>query len=194
MAATILAEAWEGQESQIRWMYYARIKEKKGVDGLNGSTAYRKEKPMYKVWLYMLGDKSHAKSNLPQKVEHFKGYLTVEDYCTKNGYVKTKSASRADYTRQLVDEMYECPHENPYKGWKGQGNIEDFNNEKINDLYWKRTRAYYWLQESGKVSNIYVEVMKAGANTQFIFDGDKIKAYWDKPGNKLPAVVKKYKP
>jgi hypothetical protein len=185
-AATILAESWEGQEEDIRWMYLNRITKEKGLKGLEGSTAYKQEGIWYKIWLYMLGDKAYAKDALPNH-KNFKGFATVEDFCENNDWMKKVAAKRAEKVKKLVDDMFTST--NPYAGWIGQGNISDINR---GETYWKSARQYYWLQEAGTVTDQYVKVLKAGNNTQFIFDANSIQKYFEK--NPLPKQVKKYAP
>ena len=44
-------------------------------------------------------------------------------------------------------------------GWTGQGSLQDFNNQSNDDEYWRRARAYFFLQEQGIVKEIYVKVL-----------------------------------
>ena len=102
------------------------------------------------------------------------------------------AAARAKRMVTKVDEMFTAPESNPYAGWGGQGNLADFNNESNNDIYWKKARAYYWLQDAGKVTETHVKVLPAGKSTQVIFNAAAIGAYWSK--NPLPADVPKFTP
>ena len=130
---------------------------------------------------------------LPTKKE-FKDFegRTVADFCSENGWVKTVASARAKRMVAAVEAMFTAPESNPYKGWEGQGNLADFNNESNNDIYWKRARAYYWLQQTGKVTDLFVKVLSAGPNTQVVFDAKAIAKYWT--GKKLPADVAKFTP
>jgi len=184
LTATLLAESYPDQEKEIRWVYYTRINKEKGIKGLEGSTAYVKKEIWYRIWLYVLGDKTHGRDPLPT-MENFKGFSTIEDFCEKNGWIKTTAFSRATRVKQLVNDMFSVA--NPYKGWIGQGNISDFNRE---DRYWKMARQYYWIQSKKNQVPQYVKVLSAGKNTQFIFDANNIKKYFD--SNLLPEKVEKY--
>jgi len=191
VAATILAESAPGQATDIGWIYYNRVSDAKGESGLKGSSAYRGKGVWYQIWLYMLGDTTYGKNSLPKQNE-FKGFSTVKDFCEKNGYMQTTAAQRAESVKQLVDDMFAKPTDNPYQGWIGQGNLDDFNNKSApKSLYWKQARAYYWLQQQGKVKYIYVKVLPAGKSTQFIFDADSIGKYYT--AHTLPADVPLYK-
>jgi hypothetical protein len=192
MTATILAEAWAGQETDIRWMYFNRVTSKKGIEGLKGSAAYSNKGIWYRIWLYVLGDHTYGDDKLP-KQDEFKGFATVKDFCEKNEYMKTVAAARAKEIEKLVNEMFEKPEANPYKGWTGQGNLDDFNNKsKPKSRYWKMARAYYWLQQKGTVKEIFVKVLPAGKNTQVIFDGASIEKYYE--SHDLPDNVPLYEP
>jgi hypothetical protein len=191
LAATILAESAAGQTSDIGWIYANLIRKAGGEAGLNASAAYKGKSVWYKIWLYMLGDPTYAGSTLPRQKE-FTGFSTVAAFCTKNGYMQTVGADRAKAVVQHVETMFTQPDVNPYKGWTGQGNLNDFNNiSQPGSRYWKQARAYYWLQQAGKVTAIYVKVLPAGKRTQFIFDADSIDRYYKQ--HPLPAEVPLYK-
>jgi hypothetical protein len=191
LAATILAESAAGQTSDIGWIYANLIRKAGGEAGLNASAAYKGKSVWYKIWLYMLGDPTYAGSTLPRQKE-FTGFSTVAAFCTKNGYMQTVGAERAKAVVQHVETMFTQPDVNPYKGWTGQGNLNDFNNiSQPGSRYWKQARAYYWLQQAGKVTAIYVKVLPAGKSTQFIFDADSIDRYYKQ--HPLPAEVPLYK-
>jgi len=188
IAATMLAESYKGQEKKIRWIYYNRVLEKKGESGLNGSSAYKHKHRWYKIWLFLLGDTTYGGDSLPDNKE-FKGFPTIKDFCTKNGYMTSVAAKRSREGLKLIDDMFKTGVKNPYSGWKGQGNLDDFNNVSNNEVYWKKARAYYWLQVNKKVTANYVEKLEAGSSTQFIFNADKINEYWK--SHQLPTVVPK---
>ncbi len=140
----------------------------------------------------MLGDPTYATDALP-KLTEFKGFKTVKEFCEKNSFMTTKAAARAVEVKKLVDEMFEKPADNPEPGWTGQGNLNDFNNKsQPKSRYWKMARAYYWLQEQGKVSKTLVKVLAAGKNTQVIFDGGSIEKYYT--SHDLPEAVPLYTP
>ena len=137
----------------------------------------------------MLNDETHGGDKLPQHIKNFRGFTTIRSFCTKNGFMKTIGKSMAISVVSFVDSMFSNPEKNPYKGWIGQGNLADLNNKSNSDLYWKKARAYYWLQVNGKVKETYVEMLQAGKNTQVIFDAVSINQYFMK--NKLPEKVPK---
>jgi hypothetical protein len=126
-----------------------------------------------------------------KEFEDYKGQ-TVADFCTKNGWIKMVATARAVGMMTQVEEMFTAPDSNPYKGWEGQGNLADFNNESNDDVYCKRVPAYYWLQQEHKVDEIYVKVLPAGKSTQVLFSAKAIAAYW--AHNTLPTNVPKYTP
>ena len=193
LAAVILAEADPGQEGDIRWIYLHRLTKAGGETGLSGSSAYSRNLIWYRIWLQILGDASHGSDTLPALKEFadFKGQ-TIADFVTKNGWIAKFAVPRAERVKKQVDEMFTSPGINPYRGWEGQGNLADFNNESNNDIYWKQARAYYWLQQEGKVSDVYVKVLSAGAKSTVLFNAAAIAAYWAK--HPLPASVRTFAP
>lgn len=191
LAATVLAESAPGQVADIRWVYYNRVAAAQGEAGLSGSAAYTGKGVWYKIWLSMLGDQAYARHALPKKPQ-FEGFATVQDFCEKNGFMQTTGAARAAEALRLVDEMFSGSERNPYQGWIGQGNLDDFNNvSKPKSRYWRQARAYYWLQQRGEVKAIYVKVLPAGKSTQFIFDAASIERYF--ATRPLPETVPPYK-
>lgn len=194
MTAVILAESAPGQESDIRWMYLQRVTAKGGAAGLNASSAYKAKGIWFKIWLQILGDETYADTVLPANKKEFADFKeqTVADFCAKNGYIEKYAVPRATALREDVDKMFTSPEDNPYKGWDGQGNLADFNNESNKDVYWKRARAYYWLQQRNEVKETLVKVLADGKKTQVIFNGKAIDAYWRK--HTLPDDVPKYTP
>ena len=170
IAAVVMAEAWQGQEADIRWIYYNNVEMLGPEKGLNKSSAYRKRNPWYQCWLYLMGDEEFAGVLLPQN-KYFEG-KSVREYC-QSDYMMSEGKLRAAQTLSLVVEMYEPQRtvENPYPGWIGQGNVNDFNHS---EPYWQRSRQYFWLQEEGLVSEKLVQILPAGPWTQFVFDANKI--------------------
>jgi hypothetical protein len=192
MAATVLAEAWAGQEADIRWVYYNNIMQAKGETGLKASSAYRTKEPWYRIWLYMLGDHSYGNTDLPRTKE-FAGFGKVKDFCTRNGYMRSVATARAAQAKALVEEVFANPTTNPVAGWTGQGSLDDFNGKSDpKNPDWKMARAYYWLQAQNKVQDTYVKVLPAGKHTQFMFDKQAIRRYYQH--HRLPENVPLYSP
>jgi hypothetical protein len=189
-AATILAEAVVGQETDISWVYYNLILAHGAEGGLSKSSAYAKRKPWYKVWLHLLGDTTYGADALP-KEKSFEGYTTVADYCTRNGWARTQADTRGKAVLDQFDRIVSAPESNPMAGFTGQGNLADLNNESNDDVYWTRTRAYLWLQQEDPTKPVYVKVIGTGRNRQVLFNADAIKAYWD-ANPPLPKDVPKY--
>ncbi|MCC7301839.1 MAG: hypothetical protein IT233_04270 [Bacteroidia bacterium] len=83
---------------------------------------------------------------------------------------------------------------NPYPGFLRQGYWGDLNQLSAaakKDATWKMARAYFWLQQEGKVKNPpYVVRLEAGKQTTFIFNEKNIVEYYKK--NKLPDDVPLY--
>ncbi|HYF32569.1 MAG TPA: hypothetical protein VD993_15700 [Chitinophagaceae bacterium] len=192
--STIFAEAVSGQETDIAWIYYNLISQK-GASGLTRSAAYNNKSDNFKIAMTALGDKTYLedklrdswvkKSKVPEK--------TVGEYVDKNGYFTSNVAPRVASIAGIVDGIIAKPAGNPYPGWTGQGNLDDFNNiSKPNSKYWKMARAYFWLQKAGAVTETYVKEIGKGENVQFIFNGKKIEDYYKV--NKLPDTVPKYDP
>ncbi|GGN94541.1 hypothetical protein GCM10011579_094140 [Streptomyces albiflavescens] len=194
LAATVLAESTESQQDDIRWIYFNLVSAAKGEGGLAKSSAYSHKSIWYRIWLHVLGDTTYGKDPLPGKKKEFSEFKgqTVKDFCEKNGWIKTVAAPRGKSLYAQVESMFTNPTRNPYENWTGQGNLADFNNKSNRDVYWKKARAYWWLQKDGKVKSIHVKVLPAGKDTQFIFNPSAIDAYFRK--NPLPAKVPEYVP
>jgi len=208
LTAVTLAESADGQEGDIKWIYLQRVADAGGLAGLKASAAYSGKGIWYRVWLYILGDKTHGDDPLPdtKRFEAFKG-KTVATFCKENGWIAKVAVPRAATLKPQVDDMFINPSANPYStskktqaggqkwqvnGWGGQGNLSDFNNESNSDIYWKKARAYYWLQQDKKVSEMYVKILPAGKNTQVIFNATGLAVYWST--HALPENVPKYVP
>ncbi|WP_405864060.1 hypothetical protein [Streptomyces sp. NBC_00005] len=194
LAATVLAESAESQQDDIRWIYFNLVTAAKDEKGLAKSSAYRGESIWYRIWLYVLGDATYGKDPLPGKRAEFSDFKgqTIKDFCEKNGWIRTVARPRGKLLYAQVEAMFTNPAQNPYGNWTGQGNLADFNNRSNKDPYWKKARAYWGLQEEGKVESVYVKVLPAGKNTQFIFNPIAIELYFRK--HTLPSKVPEYIP
>ncbi len=84
-----------------------------------------------------------------------------------------------DVIESKVNNLINNPSLNKYKGWKGQGSIDDINNGDVrkNDITWTYVRRYI---NSGATE--YAK--KAGGN--YIFNLNKIKEHLQKNDN-LPS-------
>ena len=174
-AATILAETVTGQEKSIRWIYYNRIQDAGGAEGLNGSTAYRYQQLWYRVWSVAQGATEFRSDTLPVGNHGFGDARTIGEYVDGHPWFREVAMPRARQVAQLVREMFEHPERNPYDNWIGQGNLSDFNR---NEPYWRSARAYFWLQQSGEVQDTLVRETGEGATRQFIFDAESIRDYF----------------
>lgn len=190
LAATVLAESGIGQEDEVRWIYLTLVTRARGEEGLKRSSAYSGPGFRYRLFLYTPGDPIYGATPLPAGKD-YRGYDYVADYATNNPWWQTHGRPRAERLRGMVDEMIAAPGENQHPGSTGQGSLNDFNNVSNQDISWKRARAYFWLQESGEVSDIWVKVLH-GPLTTVIFDADSIGAYYAE--HPLPDVVPLYHP
>ena len=186
MAAVVLGEAWPGQEEDIRWIYWNNVNMLGPEKGLLKSSIYKRKGAWYQCWMHLLGDHSYDDYPLPEN-ERFQG-LTVKQYC-QNEYMRNQAFKRARKVLLGVKEMFESDVANPYPGWIGQGNIGDFNHDED---YWKRSRQYFWLQESGQVDEKRVELLEAGKFTQFVFDGNGIRDFALEHPELFPDEVPEY--
>lgn len=189
MAATVYAETYPGQENDIAWIYYNLVKAANGEAGLKKSTAYRLTEDNYKIAMILLGDKTYSSDKPKEKWILKDKHDTLQDYIDKNEYVAKFAKPRATDTLKIIEAVIKDPSKNPYAGWVGQGNVDDFNR---NDDTWKLPRAYYWLQESGEVKDKLVKVLEQGKNTQFVFDRNAIEKYFKANPKKKSNVVPKY--
>jgi hypothetical protein len=187
VTATVLAEAAENQEEAIGWIYYNHVSST-GKKGLDVSTAHKYKSDWYKVWMVALGDKAFANDS-PKKKE-LKSYGTIRDYVEKNGWFKKIGQPRAARIEEKIRGMFGDPSKNPYRGWLGQGSIDDLN---LNYGKWRKARQYLHLQLKGEVIGIYVKVLP-GDPISVIFDEKAIEKYFKNNPDKLPEKVKKYSP
>jgi hypothetical protein len=192
VTAVVLAESGLEQEYDVMWIYLNNVTAAKGEAGLTKSSAYNGKGFRYRLFLYVLGDETYASDKLPAEDPNYKGYDTIADYCTNNRWFRDHGVERAKRLKFTVDELFTVPESTAYPGWTGQGSLEDFNRNGPKDIYWKRARAYCWLQVDGSVKDIYVKVLSPPTPdglTTVIFHADAIKAYFDANPDKLPEVV-----
>lgn len=200
IVAIALAEAYHGQDSSIATIYLNLYK-KDGEKGLKKSAAYSHKSDNYKIYMTVLGDKTYANDKpkekwltvMDSKTKKERKAKSIQEYTNHNGYFKgvIKGEIRAKTLKATLDGWVKNPPTQPYKGWLGQGNLNDINNVSSNGIYWTRARAYFWVQKNNSKAAKYLEVLKAGKNTQFIFDSLAIQKYYQK--YKLPPSVKKIK-
>ncbi len=190
-ASVLFAEAVAGQEEKIAWIYLNLIEKNEGEAGLSRSAAYTHKSDNYKISMTALGDTQYSNDKPKDKWLIDTKSKTIQDYIDNNSFAQKIAVPRTERIKELVEKVTNSA-DNPYAGWTGQGNLDDFNNKSNGDIYWKRARAYYWLQEKGQVAESLVEVLEAGANTQFIFNGDKIEEYFRDNPDKMPKDVPSY--
>lgn len=185
-AATVLAEAYEGEEKSIGWIYYNRVVGSGlGEAGLEASSAYRLKGDWFKVWMVALGDTTYKTAT--SKKEGLKDYPNLGEYVKKHGWFVKFGQPRANAWMDVLDRLDRESSKNPYKGWEGQGNLDDFNRDTGK---WREARQYYYLQQQGKVKQTYVEILTRSV----IFDERSIAKYFKDNPASLPKTVKKYEP
>jgi hypothetical protein len=181
--ATILAEAYPGEEWDIGWIYYNRVVAAgQGEAGLNGSNAYRYKQQWYKVWMVALGDPTFAADKADQGDPA--SFPSIGEFVKRHGWFLNHEdgQKRADRWRDLLDRMQRDPAINPHRGWLGQGSHEDFN---LGFGKWKQARQYYFLQEEDKVDELLVKVLPMSV----VFDERAIAEFFEKNPKLLPATV-----
>jgi hypothetical protein len=190
MAAIVLVEAYEGQEEDIAWIYYNMITAK-GQEGLRQSSAYKYKSDWFKIWLVTLVDKTYAPDKPPPKTKDVTKYKTIGDYVKKHGWFVKYGPPRAKRAVKILDRMFKDPAKNPYKGWEGQGSLDDLNR---NDVPWNQARQYLFLQKEGKVTETYIKELPADKKeyTSFIFHREAILKYFKEHPEMLGKNVKKY--
>lgn len=204
--AVVLAEAApnnQAQEEAFAWVYYNRIDQKEGEQGLRGSSAYLGKQARYAIWLYKQGDVTLGKHPIPkwlrnQNPNEFIGAKgasleTVEAVCTdeKGTYQLAQNEARLTRVRNQIEAILKDPSKNPVEHFTGQGNLQDFNNLSNNDPMWRKARYYYSLQQTQKGIDEWVKFYPAtpARHSQFIFRLDKIEAYLKDKGIKRIADV-----
>ena len=189
--STIFAEAWPGQENDIAWIYFNLISEANSISALKKSSAFKEKSDNYKIAMTSLGDKRYGADQPSSGWLKKTKATSIKDYVDNNSYFKSNALPRIQNIASIVDSIIKDSSKNPYSGWTGQGNLDDFNNvSSPNSKYWRMARAYYWLQESGAVKETCVKPVGSGKTIQFIFNGKKIEQYFKT--NKLPDKVPLY--
>jgi hypothetical protein len=190
LTATVMAESAPGQENDVMWIYINRVDQAGGEMGLEGSAAYTGKGERYRTYLYALGDKTYGQTMRNDG-------QTVAQYVASNQWFRSQKLPEVQALKSRIDSAITGGEGNPYANWTGQGSLKDFNNESNDDIYWKRARAYFFLQRDEGLQPVYVKELppkvKGGLIT-FIFHADAIRAYFDAHPNKLPAEVPKYHP
>ena len=185
-AATVLAEAYDGEEMDIAWIYYNRVVVAgRGEVGLKASSAYAGKGSWYKVWMVALGDTAFAAEK--SKARDVSDYPTIADYVHKHGWFRDVGQRRANAWSDILDRLHKEPSANPYQGWEGQGSLDDFNRDIGK---WPKARQYFWLQEAGQVKERYVKIL----DRSVLFNERAIESFFAKNPEKLPKTVKKYHP
>lgn len=191
--ATVFSEAWPGQESDIAWVYYNLLTKDRSISALNKSSAYRLKSDNFKIAMTALGDPTFAADAPTDKWLKDTKAASIKDYVDNNSYFLTNAGPRINNIESIIDGIISEPNTNPYPGWTGQGNLNDFNNiSSPGSKYWKMARAYFWLQESDSSIEKLVKPLGSGPTMQFIFNGIKIENYYK--SNPLPDVVPIYTP
>lgn len=203
ITATVMGETNHGalsldQQKAVAWVYYNRIGRDGSVKkGLNGSYAYNRpgksDLPTLWVmtWMVALGDNAYSS----QGSEGEYGTKTVGQLAQNSAV--SPLVEKAKILKSALDEDFKDPQRNnPYPGFTGQGYWGDLNRE---DGVWKMARAYYWLQEEGKVSGkfastLVVKLKTEGAErtTTFIFKEKELQKYFKEHPDQLPKDVPKY--
>jgi hypothetical protein len=185
-AATVLAEAYDGEEMDIAWIYYTRVVvADRGEAGLKASSAYAGKGAWYKVWMVALGDTAFAAEK--SKAKGVSDYPTIADYVHKHGWFRDVGQPRANAWSDILDRLHKDSSANPYQGWEGQGSLDDFNRDTGK---WPKARQFYWLQEAGQVKERHVKILERSV----LFNERAIEKFFAKNPDKLPKTVKKYHP
>lgn len=193
--STVMAETDLGSEylRDIAWVYYNRVFKDGLEKGLKASNAFRNKNRNYKLCMYFLGfGKEYANFQ-------YDG-VPLSKYVKENGWFKNKVEPNFKKMKAFIEkEIFSPTPKTCFKGWRGQGywadldlNPEDPGSK--GDSKWYIARQYYWLQLKGSVSIKYVQILKDGNSTSFIFDEDSIKEFFKNNPKLLPPAkdVKKF--
>lgn len=191
--ATVFSEAWPGQESDIAWIYYNLLTKDMSISALKKSSAFRLKSDNFKIAMTALGDLTFAEDAPTDKWLKDVKATSIKDYVDNNSYFKNVAEPRIKSIDSIINGIITTPATNPYPGWTGQGNLDDFNNiSSPGSKYWKMARAYFWLQEADSTVEKLVKALGNGPTMQFIFNGKKIENYYKL--NQLSQEVPKYSP
>jgi RHS repeat-associated protein len=207
--ATVMAESGNGMSFQqklyIASVYYNRVAEQGFENGLTNSCAYHtrvknadghtylgKPNGWYMSMVVGMGDPQYANEPIPiaeqggmkvggEVASSISAYnatpaaqAKINDATALKGMLKQTLFS--NYSQNIVGSNF-----------LSQGYVGDLN--LANDKYtnWSDARAYYHLQEQGKVSNVLVIELTVGKGTTFIFDNKAIGDYFKNNPGMRPA-------
>jgi RHS repeat-associated protein len=209
-AATVMAESGNGMSFQqklyIASVYYNRVAEQGFENGLTNSYAYAtrftskvdgrqhlgKPNGWYMSMVVGMGDPQYASEPIPIAEQ---GGMTVGGQVASS--ISAYNATPAAQTKindaialkgMLKQTLFSNYSQNIVgSGFLSQGYVGDLN--KANDTWtnWGDARAYYRLQEQGKVSNVLVIELTVGKGTTFIFDSKAVGEYFKNNPGMRPA-------
>jgi|GEM_PF-2979246 len=209
ISATVIGESGHGdlstdQQVKIGWVYYNRIAKSGFKEGMSGSYAYNRSHPNrhkdvlptvdVMAVMVFLGDNTYSNKSAEGAfgVKNISELIKVKDTYTQGYLQKGKELN------DLLTSEFSDPFKNPVPGFRNQGYHGDFNRK---DAMWNMARAYYWLQEDGKVAKGFATtfVLKlrtdgAENKTTFIFNLEEIEKYFKKNPDQLPKNVPLYDP
>ena len=192
MTATVLAEAYPGQEDVIRWVYYNRMLTDGFEKALRASNAYRKDGIWYRIWMIALGDAEFSRKYGRLPYPNHPG-TTISKYM-QGAYAQKFILPRARELHKSIEAMFTQKVVNPYEGWIGQGNLQDIN---IDSGKWREARQYLHLQMAGKVTNRWIVELPSSsgsANYSYIFHETAIHQFFKRNRALLPRNVAPYSP
>lgn len=153
------------------WVYYNRYKDE-GFKGFSASTTYKKKKPNYYMFEYMLcKDEYSGPATLKgKKVKNYYNYAIVNNDSNKVG---------VEVWSEILERMRSLDENNPYKGFRNKGNIKDLNGDNGAGKMWDLARMYMFLTDEGKVDGSLIQRVENGSETQFLFNLKGIEAFFD---------------
>jgi hypothetical protein len=188
-AATVLAEAWYGQEEHIRWIYIDE-------ENLQHSAAYSARSPGFRRAMVLLGDSRYRDTPVPQSDDQWligrgESRRRARSIGEWVDWHRRRYQPRALQVRELIIDMFAHPEQNPFADWRGQVSLDDINR---NTTYQRRARQYFWLQRRGDVAETLLTVLLVPSSlgrTQFIFDALRIRDFFqgERLGNPPPITI-----
>jgi RHS repeat-associated protein len=158
------------QAREFFWVYYNRFKES-GISGFNASTTYKKKKPNYYMFEYMLGREEYSgPSNIAGK--------SAQDYYEYAITMNPANKAGSDVWSEIIAKMRNLDANNPYEGFKNKGNIGDLNGDNGSGKMWDMSRMYLHLKENGSIDGSLIERTGSGKGTQYLFNLDGIEQFF----------------
>lgn len=182
----------------VAWIYLNLVNDEGFDTALSRTSVYTKRNKKiqsnYKLSMYYLGQGDEFKNYLYDGM----GHQPLSKYINGEYFIKFVEPKYKAMMAFLEREIFVVTPMSPYKGWHGQGYWRDLNlTGEGDDPKWYKARQYYWLMTENKDKEHPMEKLivklSDGNYTTYIFDEDKISAFFEKNPTLLPDDKTKVK-